>query len=154
MVNTNQYISFKNIVIWWLALLFLIILSGCGKNENTTHVDSSIESVSSDTTSKYAPSNAWGDEPIAMIRIDGKYYSCTEYPVEAPNDSQIIGHITSVRPDDSEIWWCTQDNQASAHFPNFLNAPYALVDGEIIIRHGKEWHRLCEAEWTEPTVTN
>lgn len=149
--------SFKNIITWWFVLSFVFVstFSGCNKNEVAMHNESStVENTSSVIVSNNSYITNWGDSPLAMIRINGKYYTCTEIAVDAPDNSQIIGHITSVRPDDTDVWWCIKDDQVSAGFSEFLNAPYAQVDSEIIIRHGEEWHRLCETIWTEPSTAD
>jgi hypothetical protein len=160
MVNLNR-IFLKCIILFLSALLFafIFLLSGCNTDTSTSQsISSNAESTTSVeskvTTPTDSPLAPYGSEPMVMIRIDGNYYSCTEVPVSVPQESQIIGRITSAVPDDSEEWWCTKDNQVSSGFSEFLNAPYAMVNGEIIILHGEEWHRLCKGNWTEPTTTD
>lgn len=153
MVNTNRNISLKNIVTLWfvLSLVFISILSGCGRDEVDMHNESSsTESTSSVMVSNTSSLPGWGDYPLVMIRIDGKYYTCLDVINDTPDDSQVKGHITSVRPDDSDVWWCIEDDQASAGFWEFLNAPYAQVDDKMIIKHGEDWHLLSEFDFTEP----
>lgn len=145
---TKKYLS----TLCPILIIIIILFSSCDRNSDIdVNSSSTIETASSTTSSGDSSEHYWGDYPLAMIRIDGKYYSCIEMAVDAPDEALIIGYITSVRPEDSDVWWCIQDDQASAGFPEFLNAPYAKVNGEIIIRHGEEWHRLCESDWVEPS---
>lgn len=153
MVNTNRNISFKNIVTLWLVLSFVFIgtLSGCGKDEVDMHNESSsTESTSSVIVSNNSSLQGWGNYIIPMVRIDGKYYTCVDVIADTPDNSQIKGYITSVRPDDSDIWWCIEDDQARAGCGEFLNTPYAKIDDKMIIKHGEDWHLLDEFDFTEP----
>ena len=153
MVNTNSKIYFKKILTLWfvLSFVFISVLSGCGNDEVDMHNEfSSTESTSSVIIPNNSSLQGWGDYPLAMIRIGGKYYTCTDVIVATPDSSQIKGHIASVRPGDSDVWWCIEDDQVSAGFDEFLNAAYTQVDDKMIIKHGEDWHLLSEFDFTEP----
>lgn len=141
-------ISFTNKPLFIVGVLCLamlgLVVGGCRSDENATH--DNISAIQSSSITSLPP---YGDK-MAMIRIAGKYYSCTEKVMLAPSESQILGAIDHIRPDDSEVWYCTQDNEVSAGFPEFYNQPYADVNGNMIIKHGDEWHLLVESNFTPP----
>ncbi|MBQ6236138.1 MAG: right-handed parallel beta-helix repeat-containing protein [Clostridia bacterium] len=77
---------------------------------------------------------------VPAIRVNGEMYVITEFETVAePDESEIIGYITSVVPISE---WPTEDGQA-----NFceVGTPYAVTQDGLFVLYDNEW-RLFEAE--------
>ena len=106
-------------------LLFLsVLLTGCIPGNHPT------EPTSCPT----------GNSPPAMVRINGReYHIWFEYSDLIPSEDEICGTITSVTEYGSPF---TADDQAN--FSDALGKPYAIVDGQMLLRI--KWMRwvICD----------
>lgn len=79
--------------------------------------------------------------PPYCIMVDGQMYRCFGKVIVEESNVEILGHITSCVEDSL---YPIEDNQSN--FPECLEQPYGMFDGEVLVYYSDSWHKCYLTE--------